>query len=80
MEKRVVVAKLARTTLTRACAVRNCFIAAVDNGDMNVRFAKAAVTNRNVSSPPFKRERPGNIKARSDLSRSWVPGLFICNS
>ena len=55
----MVVAKFARTTLTRAWAVLNCLMAAADNGDMNVKFAKAAVTNRNVSSPPFKRERPG---------------------
>jgi len=42
LEKSVVEAKFALT----------------DRGDMNVRFASAAVTNRKVSSPPFKRESP----------------------
>ena len=33
-------------------------MAADDKGDMKVKLAKAAVTNRNVSSPPFMRESP----------------------
>ena len=58
LEKSVVVEKEALTTLTSAWAVLHCLMAAAARGDMKVRFARAAVTNRNVSSPPFRRERP----------------------
>ena len=37
------------------------FMAADDKGDMKVKLAKAAVTNRNISSPPFMRESPKTI-------------------
>lgn len=47
------------TALTRYLTVWNFLIAADVTGDMNVRFARAAVTRRNVSSPQFRLERPG---------------------
>ena len=46
------------TAFTNASGVPHLFIAADDNGDMKVKLANAAVTNKKVSSPPFKRESP----------------------
>ena len=46
------------TTLTMESAVLTLFIAVEVNGDINVKFARAAVTNKNVSSLPFRRESP----------------------
>ena len=48
------------TTFTIDSAVRTRFIAVEVNGDMKVKFARAAVTNKNVSSLPFRRESPMN--------------------
>lgn len=48
----------ALTALTRTLTV---WFARIDDDvteDMNVRLARAAETKRNVSSPPFRRERP----------------------
>ena len=39
-------------------AVLTLFIAVEVSGDINVKFARAAVTNKNVSSLPFRRESP----------------------
>ena len=46
------------TTLTMESAVLTLFIAVEVSGDINVKFARAAVTNKNVSSLPFRRESP----------------------
>ena len=46
------------TTLTIDSAVLTLFIAVEVSGDINVKFARAAVTNKNVSSLPFRRESP----------------------
>ena len=46
------------TTLTMESAVFTLFIAVEVSGDINVKFARAAVTNKNVSSLPFRRESP----------------------
>ena len=48
------------TTLTSDSAVFTRFMAAEVSGDMNVKLAKAAVTNKNVSSLPLRRESPNN--------------------
>ena len=61
LAKRVVKGDLL-TAFTNASGVPQRFIAAELSGDMNVRLAKAAVTSKNVSSPPFKRERPEMVK------------------
>ena len=52
------------TALTSASGVPHLFMAADDNGDMKVKLANAAVTNRKVSSPPFRRERPEMEKTK----------------
>ena len=46
------------TTRTIDSAVFTLFIAVEVSGDMNVRLASAAVTNRKVSSQPLSRESP----------------------
>ena len=46
------------TTRTIDSAVFTLFIAVEVSGDMNVRLARAAVTNRKVSSQPLSRESP----------------------
>ena len=61
LAKRVVKGDLL-TAFTNASGVPQRFIAAELSGDMNVRLANAAVTSKNVSSPPFKRERPEMVK------------------
>ena len=48
------------TTLTSVSAVLTLFMAEEVRGDMKVRLARAAVTNKKVSSLPFNRERPAN--------------------
>ena len=48
----------ALTALTRILTVWWCRIAVDVTGDMNVRFARAADTSKNVSSPPLSRDRP----------------------
>ena len=54
------------TTLTIDSAVLTLFMAVEVSGDMNVKFARAAVTNKNVSSLPFRRESP-KMKAEKSL-------------
>ena len=52
---------LALTALTSVLAVLHLCRAEEVRGDMKVRLARAAVTRRKVSSPPFRRERPEKI-------------------
>ncbi len=52
---------LALTALTSVLAVLHLCRAEEVRGDMKVRLARAAVTKRKVSSPPFRRERPEKI-------------------
>ena len=58
------------TTLTIDSAVLTLFMAVEVSGDINVKFARAAVTNKNVSSLPFRRESP-RIKISKSLKDSY---------
>ena len=55
-------------------AVFTLFIAVEVSGDMNVKFARAAVTNKNVSSLPFRRESPETeLQIRNCTSKlQWI--------
>ena len=71
-----VVKGAALTALTRILTVACCRIAADVTGDMNVRFASAADTSRNVSSPPFSRDRPEERSSFVQILHTHQRGIF----
>ena len=67
------------TTLTMDSAVFTLFMAVEVNGDIKVRLASAAVTNKNVSSLPFRRESPRNQKLIEYLIVHSGPTTILLN-